>query len=121
MTNDEELEKKYQAFLQREESKKSPPIPLKDKITELTPEMIEPKLIEAIERKRAADITQQLKETTKKNLLDAFHIDLQIAGIHDKGIAANKKLRYDFARDFISRHWSACVAAGLRIKDLTNV
>lgn len=71
--------------------------------------------------RRSKEVTKQLKEASKKNLMDAFYIDIKIASEANKDIATNKKLRYDFIREFIQRHWAACIAAELKVKDFLNV
>ena len=71
--------------------------------------------------RRSKEVTKQLKEASKQNLMDAFYIDIKIASEANKDIATNKKLRYDFAREFIQRHWAACIAAEMRVKDFLNV
>lgn len=138
--NEDEAEKRYQAFLQREkeqEAKKgltqlqnpNPPTQLlgmQETIIELKDTY--PEAVNAFEvavkkeqEARAAEVTQALKATMKKNLLDSFYIELQIATGNEKEVAANRKLRYEFAKRFVQSHWRACVSAGLKIKDLLNV
>ena len=120
--NDEEMEQKYQAFLQREKDReqKMSPIELRDAMQEVL--SVTAKLEEDAQASaRSKEITKKLKEASKKNLMDAFYIDIQIAMEANKDIATNKKLRYDFARDFIQRHWAACIAAEMRVKDFLNV
>jgi len=103
---EQEADEKYRLWLQRQ-AESSVVLPTAAEI-EVTPEMIQ----------RSSEVTLQLQTVAKKNLLDAFHIDIQIASTPESPIAANKKLRYKFALEFIQRHWRASAQAHLKLRDL---
>lgn len=96
------------------------PIELRDAMREVIQNNVKEQEDEEASR-RSKEVTKQLKAASKKNLMDAFYIDIRVAMEANKDIATNKKLRYAFAREFIQRHWPACIAAELKVKDLLNV
>lgn len=117
---EQELEKRYLEFLAREKAREKAKEAQKGIPTKVLEAADVVNLTEE-ETKRGLEVVNQARAKVRQNLLDVFYIDMQIASDADKNIATNKKLRYEFAKEFIQKHWSACIDAKIKLKDLLNV
>jgi len=117
--DDDELEQKYQAFLAREQDKKfNTQIPEGKDFTKKP--IDEVKLSEDnTQALNAVNIEKLNQQALRKSIKDTFEIDLEIEV--GKVVAANKKVRYEFATKFLQKHWLQCVRAKIKLKDLLNV